>query len=67
MVHVTKEGMERKTVSVPSRVEEQETIGAFLEKLDEDISLHQRELEAAQQKKKALMQLLLTGLVRVPY
>ncbi|MBR4393439.1 MAG: restriction endonuclease subunit S [Oscillospiraceae bacterium] len=65
MVHVTKEGMERKTVSVPSRVEEQETIGAFLEKLDEDISLHQRELEAAQQKKKALMQLLLTGLVRV--
>ena len=44
---------------------EQVAIGAFLLKIDNFIILHQRELEEAKQKKKALMQLLLTGLVRV--
>ncbi len=45
--------------------EEQSKIGECFEYLDNLITLHQRELEAAQQKKKSLMQLLLTGLVRV--
>ena len=44
---------------------EQVAIGHYLTRLDDLITLHQRELEAEQQKKKALMQLLLTGLVRV--
>lgn len=45
--------------------EEQSKIGEYFSELDDLITLHQRELEAEQQKKKALMQLLLTGLVRV--
>lgn len=50
---------------VPISLEEQEQIGEFLTRIDNLITLHQREVEAEQQKKKALMQLLLTGLVRV--
>ena len=46
-------------------IREQIVIGQFLTKYDSLITLYQRELEAAQQKKKALMQLLLTGIVRV--
>lgn len=45
---------------------EQEQVGNFFHSLDNLITLCQRELEAEQQKKEALMQLLLTGLVRVP-
>ncbi|MBR0082330.1 MAG: restriction endonuclease subunit S [Clostridia bacterium] len=44
---------------------EQKRIGAFFTNLDDLITLHQRGLEAEQQKKKALVQLLLTGFVRV--
>lgn len=66
MVHITKERMEQKKVIIPPDTDEQETIGAFFRELDNLIALHQRELKAEQQKKKALMQLLLTGLVRVP-
>lgn len=46
-------------------LQEQAAIGRYLQQLDNLITFHQRELEAEQQKKKALMQLLLTGLVRV--
>ena len=45
--------------------DEQEKIGAFFSKLDTLITLHQRKLDEEKQKKKALMQLLLTGKVRV--
>ena len=45
-------------------VKEQVAIGSYLTQLDNLITLHQRELEAEQQKKKTLMQLLLTGIVR---
>ena len=45
--------------------EEQSKIGEYFSELDNLITLHQRELEEEQRKKKALMQLLLTGLVRV--
>lgn len=44
---------------------EQRAIAAVLSSADEEISLLQRDLEQEKLKKKALMQLLLTGLVRV--
>lgn len=44
---------------------EQEKIGVFFKLLDNLITLHQRKLEEMKKQKKALMQLLLTGIVRV--
>lgn len=43
---------------------EQDKIGLFFKDLDSLITLHQRKSEQEKQKKKALMQLLLTGIVR---
>ena len=51
-------------VIVPT-LDEQKRIGELFAHLDSLITLHQRKLEIEQQKKKALMQLLLTGKVRV--
>lgn len=48
----------------PSK-QEQDRIAEFLTDIDNTITLHQREVELQQNKKKALMQLLLTGLVPV--
>lgn len=45
--------------------DEQQTIGQFFAALDRLITLHQRKCDEEKQKKKALMQLLLTGIVRV--
>jgi len=53
------------TVSIPCEPTEQERIGALFASLDNLITLHQRKCELEKQKKKALMQLLLTGIVRV--
>ncbi|MBO5319582.1 MAG: restriction endonuclease subunit S [Ruminococcus sp.] len=50
-------------IAFPSR-SEQEEIGSFFSNLDTLITLHQRKSEQEKQKKKALMQLLLTGIVR---
>lgn len=50
--------------SFPISKEEQEKIGAYFSQLDTLITLHQRKSEQEKQKKKALMQLLLTGIVR---
>ena len=44
---------------------EQEKIGVFFKLLDNLITLHQRKLEEMKRQKKALMQTLLTGIVRV--
>lgn len=55
------EGLE---ISMPS-IEEQQQIGTYFRNLGHLITLHQRKLEQEKQKKKALMQLLLTGVVRV--
>lgn len=44
---------------------EQEAIGEIIELADKEIKLHEKELEALKQQKKGLMQLLLTGIVRV--
>ena len=50
--------------SVPGKAE-QEKISTTLTFIDNLITLHQRELEEMKKQKKALMQLLLTGIVRV--
>ena len=44
---------------------EQQAISDFFRQLDNLITLHQRKLEEMKNQKKALMQLLLTGIVRV--
>ncbi len=46
-------------------LQEQYRIGEYLTQLDHLITLHQRKLEEMKKQKKALMQLLLTGIVRV--
>ena len=51
--------------SIPSNICEQAAIGTYFTALDNLITLHQRELAEVGKYKKALMQLLLTGLVRV--
>ena len=55
MVHITKKGMEEKVVLLP-RIEEQIKIGEFLKKLDKTIELHEKELEALKETKKAFLQ-----------
>lgn len=52
-------------ISVPHDVDEQEKLGAYFHNLDNLITLHQRKLDEMKKLKKALMQLLLTGIVRV--
>ena len=51
-------------LKMPSQIEEQQKIGSFFSQLDTLITLHQRKSDQEKQKKKALMQLLLTGKVR---
>ncbi len=46
-------------------LDEQKEIGEYFENLDNLITLHQRKLEEMKKQKKALMQLLLTGIERV--
>ena len=50
-------------ITIPS-VEEQKQLSTYFRNLDNLITLHQRKLDEEQKKKKALMQLLLTGIVR---
>ena len=55
-----------KTVfSIPSNISEQAAIGTYFTALDSLITLHQRKLEEMKIYKKSLMQLLLTGIVRM--
>ena len=56
--------VESMEIYLPSLLE-QEQIGGFFKQLDNLIALHQRKLEEMKKQKKALMQLLLTGIVRV--
>lgn len=46
-------------------LDEQKEIGEYFENLDHLITLYQRKLEEMKKQKKALMQLLLTGIVRI--
>lgn len=61
----TIENGKKTPIYLPIQKDEQEKIGAYFSHLDHLITLHQRKLQLWQQKKKSLMQLLLTGIVRV--
>lgn len=66
----TAKGVSQKSLStvyitIPSDLEEQEQLANTFLELDNLINLHQKKLDEAQREKKALMQLLLTGIVRV--
>jgi type I restriction enzyme S subunit len=61
----TKAFFENVMVKMPVSMAEQERIADYLNKLNSLITLHQRMLDEEKRKKKALMQLLLTGIVRV--
>ena len=61
---ITKEELLAKAIMVP-QYDEQQQIGSVFQQLDNLITLHQRELAETGKYKKALMQHLLTGLVRV--
>lgn len=63
-LNISKSSVEKFEVNCPS-VDEQRQIGTYFRNLDNLITLHQRKLDKEKQKKKALMQLLLTGKVRV--
>ena len=52
-------------LTMPKDYAEQQQIGSFFQQLDSLITLHQRKLEEMKRRKKALMQLLLMGIVRV--
>ena len=65
LLNITPADYFKTTLNVPQNIEEQQQIGTYFRNLDNLITLHQRKLEQEQQKKKALMQLLLTGIVRV--
>ena len=64
IAHYTIEQVKDTTIFLPD-MDEQKAVGSFFNSLDTLITLQRREIEEVQQKKKALMQLLLTGLVRV--
>ena len=52
-------------VIIPTSYKEEKQIGEYFQSLDDLITLHQNKLEKEKKKKKALQQLLLTGIVRV--
>ena len=56
MVHITKAGMERKEVLLPTNIVEQVKIGEYFTNLDHLITLHQRKLEHVKKMKKSMLQ-----------
>ncbi len=65
MAHITKENMENREILVPATLPEQTAIAEILSTADREIELIGQSIEAEKRKKKSLMQLLLTGIVRV--
>ena len=57
--------MKKLILRIPKSLEEQKKIGEVLKTADNEIDLLERELEALKQQKKGLIQLLLTGILRV--
>ena len=55
MVHITKIGIENTSVLMPCSVIEQRQIGAFFDRLDSLITLHQRKLELLRNIKKSML------------
>lgn len=64
MPKINRDELNAYSFAAPSTAE-QAKIGSFLLSIDNLITLHQRKLEEMKKLKKALMQLLLTGIVRV--
>ena len=62
---MTKDDLLSKSIFAPKDEVEQQQLGSYFRNLDTLITLHQRKLEEMKNQKKALMQLLLTGIVRV--
>ena len=62
---INKDEIGKVNIILPTSSQEQQLIGEYFRNLDNLITLHQRMLEEEKRKKKVLMQLLLTGLVRV--
>ena len=65
MAHMTKETMKRRLCPYVSNESQQTYIADILSAADKEIDLLEQELAQQQQKKKSLMQLLLTGIARV--
>lgn len=63
--NLSKTDFMKETIVLPPTIKEQKAIANILLAADREIEAIQREIDTWQQKKKALMQLLLTGLVRV--
>lgn len=61
---ISKKEIVKTIVAIPS-IEEQNAIVQRISTMDQELELLRRDLEQEKQKKKALMQLLLTGIVRV--
>ena len=64
VVHIHNTDIQEVTIAYPSKTEQDRIVSVFRH-LDHLITLHQRELAEVGKYKKTLMQLLLTGLVRV--
>lgn len=64
VVHLHNTDLEKVDLTYPSH-DEQIQISSFFKQIDSLITLYQHRRDAERQKKKALMQLLLTGIVRV--
>ena len=62
--YIAKESFENMPIKIPSK-EEMIEIGCFFNSLDSRIALEQQKLEDLKDYKESLMQLLLTGIVRV--
>lgn len=62
---ITKKPLEDFLVTIPSNINEQKAIGTLLLNSDKEIDLLAKELSLFKQQKQGLMQLLLTGKVRV--
>ena len=62
---ISQDDFRNMTVFIPTDLAEQKAIAEILSKADEEIELLNKKLEAFKQEKKALMQQLLTGKIRV--
>ena len=65
IVHIHLPEIKSLKISLPPTIEEQKAIADILSTADKEIDLLEQELAQQEQKKKSLMQLLLTGTVRV--
>lgn len=62
--HLYNDNILKSVIWVPETIEEQKAVGEFVEEFDRLITLHRNELSKSKKKRKALAQLLLTGIVR---